>query len=85
MARIKRKGDRGSPYRGPLLCCSHGPQMSLGVTEDEEVVSNRLTQFRHRAGNPRCCIISRRYAQDTKLNALVISSFRSKAGVFLRW
>jgi hypothetical protein len=85
MVRMNRNGDRGSSCRSPHLCLSHGMCTPLSLIEEEEQVNSRLSQFCHLAENPLYCINSMRYSQETKSNALDISSFRSMARVFFRW
>jgi hypothetical protein len=54
MARMKRRGDKGSPCRSPLPCwigCSGTP---LSITVEVEEERSDVIQLIHLVGNPLC-------------------------------
>jgi hypothetical protein len=52
MAKIKRRGDSGSPCRKPLPCGIEFRGVPLSRTLEVEEVSRAEIQFRHCIGNP---------------------------------
>jgi hypothetical protein len=74
MARIKRKGDRGSPCLRPLLCLICAPFLPFSLTADEDDVTIRLIQFLHFGRKPFLCNNSNRYSQEMVSNAFVLYS-----------
>ncbi|KAJ3684748.1 hypothetical protein LUZ61_013912 [Rhynchospora tenuis] len=83
----KKKGDRGSPCRNPLLCLKVAPNNPLIKTAELEVDKIDLTQLTYFERKPLCNITGNKNSQLTDSNALKKSSFMRIAGLVpeLRW
>ena len=85
IAMTKSSSDRGSPCRRPLPWRIGGLGTPFRRRREVEVGNSAAIQSLQRCGKPRCwsrCWSRlRRYSHRTESNALVMSSFRNKAGV----
>ena len=52
IARMNNIGDKGSPYRNPVLCLNHLPLPPLSRTEVDAVERSIVTQALHLGPNP---------------------------------
>jgi hypothetical protein len=55
-ARTKRRGDRGSPWRTPLLHLKNFPGTPFNRIADDPEERTALTQFSHLSVKPMCCM-----------------------------
>jgi hypothetical protein len=82
MTRIKSIGERGSPWRSPLLCWMKSPGIPSSSTWVEEDANRPHRMSRHLEPKPILSRTSRRNGQDTESKALVMSSLSSNLGCF---
>lgn len=80
IARMKRYGDRASPYLRPLGWSILSPSIPFSETLEEEVDRIRATQSCHLALNLILSSSVNRYSHETKLKALAISSLKRRVG-----
>jgi hypothetical protein len=83
IAKMKSKGDSGSPCLTPRQCKILSPDSLFTRKVEEEVFQSEAIQFLHLKPNPRCSITLNKYGQLTVSKALTISSFMKSEGFFL--
>jgi hypothetical protein len=85
MTRMKSKGDQGSPCLNPLWWVIRSPGTPFNMIRVDEVASNLLIMSHQIEPGPIFLITSIKKAQDTKSNALEISSLKRMWGCFCWW
>lgn len=77
MARMKSKGERGSPCRNPLRWSISRPELPFRTKAEEELARIVEIQSLHLALKPNLSSSWSRYSQETLLKALAMSSLQT--------
>lgn len=82
-ARLNSIGDKGSPWRKPLLCVKYSVVSPLMMTRDEVVSKRVQIHLTHLYGNPFATIILNKNSHSIKSNALAKSIFINNSTLFV--